>query len=211
MTGSSNGDGVNANFWVGHSQREPLPFNTTYIPTVGSSVTRNEDGNQWGVPSPLLGSGNFSYTLLGELTAYSDMVQVISGANRSILTIGDAASGGLIHMYYPLSANGRLTWQCRHNAVTDFLTADVGNVTVAGDIVKWAIRYDASDNSLRLFIDGVVQVDTGVQTIGLQLGVNSEFHIGEYDAGSLDSCVRSRNVKIYNSALTDAQIGDLQA
>jgi hypothetical protein len=173
------------------AQLELGSYATSYIPTSGSTVTRNED--------------TFTRTGIADLinstegVLYAEIAALANDGTIRYLSINDGTGNNRVTiLYYSLSNNiraivtsGNVTQMDKNSSVTSIT-----------DFHKVAIKWKVND--FALWIDGVeVATDTsGSAPIGLN---TLSFDI----AGSGNFYGKVRNLQVYKTALSDSQLTSL--
>lgn len=181
-------------------QFEQLPFASSFIPTSGAAATRATDicNIPWsGNTEPLLPIGNKTTAAV----EYKLMGSGVSHANRALLYhFGDpAGAGNLI-----LRLNSGQPNMAFYRGVVTTSQADVGSSGRSGIA---AVRVKA-DNVTNLFVNGTPYGGevSGPATPGLPVSLG----IGSSSAGSFPLYGHIRNLKLWNTDLSDSQIKALR-
>ncbi|WP_421212562.1 phage head spike fiber domain-containing protein [Aeromonas sp. 600479] len=181
-------------------QVEKLPFPTSYIPTNGSVVTRAQDvvNIPWkGNIEPLLAAGNrttaaVEYKLMGSGPAHT---------SRALLYhFGEP--GGPGNLILRLNSGSPLLAFYRGASTTAQI--DVGTSGRSGIA---AIRVKA-DNVTNLFVNGVPS--GGGSSAPAKTGLPVSLGIGGSSSGSFPLYGHIRNLKLWNTDLSDSQIKALR-
>jgi len=138
------------------AQLEQQSYATSYIPTSGSSVTRNQDVCTNG--GSLASINSTSGTLYAEIAALAN-----DGTNRAI-AISDGSTSNVVRFYYSTTDN-RIVGNVKSGGITYF---NFNNVLVsATDFLKVAVSYKI--NEFKMYVNGtLVFTDTSGNTpIGL--------------------------------------------
>ena len=178
-------------YYLFGSQVEQGSYATSYIPTSGSTVTRNQDQfSRDGIGSLI---NSTEGVLFVEMAALSDDL-----TNR-ILGMSDGTFNNSVLLRYA-SVSNRITAQVRLGGVYQ-CTLNY-SVTDVLDFHKIAFKYKVND--FALWIDGVERAtDTsgdilsGLDELSLSVSSSNEFF------GKI------RQLQVYNTALTDAQLTSL--
>jgi hypothetical protein len=162
-------------------------YATSYIPTSGSTVTRNKDV--------------FTRTGIGDLIGtagvlYLETASIGSGVQETI-ALSAGTTGNRIIFYYTASGNMAFQLKVGGSAVA---SGSVSGMT-GTDFHKIAVRYQ--DDSFQLFIDGVKKKDVaGTFTI-------PAFNRLAFDNGASSTTSdfegKIRNIQLYKTALTEAK------
>jgi len=179
-----------ATVYLWGAQVEAGSYATSYIPTEGSAVTRLADATIASLPSSSIGQ--------------SEGVLYFEGSYL------DTSEQGYIELSDGGNANRIIVWNINSTSLRGLVK--VGNVTQAqinggsissNTIFKFAFKYKTND--FALWVNGVeIGVDTNGSTFGsnvlnqLDLQVSSVVFKGEI-----------KDLKLYNTALTDAELETL--
>jgi hypothetical protein len=170
-------------------QVEAGSYATSYIPTSGSAVTRSaETCNNAGNSTVFNDSEGVLYAEIAAL--YND------GTNRSI-SISDSTGANRIELRLA-TTDDRIQYNARTSSVTQAsIFTDAYDVL---DYNKIAVVY--KDNDFRLFVNGTqVATDTsGSAPTGLK---ELAFDLGD---GSNDFYGNVKDIKVYNTALSDSEL-----
>ena len=166
-------------------------YATSYIPTSGSSVTRNADACS--ITNVADRIGQTEGTLFGEIAA---LTEVGDGTTR--LSISDGTQDNNVTIGY--SATNTLRAIIRSGASNQALMTSSQTIT---NYLKVAVKYKAND--FALWVNGVeVATDTsGLAPVGL-----SELAFDRGDR-ALDFYGKCKDLKVYNTALSDSELATL--
>lgn len=176
-----------ATIYAWGAQLEEGGYKTSYIPTAGSTVTRNKDVFTRTGIADLIGTAG---------VLYLEVASIGSGVQETI-ALSDGTTDNRVIFYY--TAGGEMAFQLKVGG------SSVASGTVTGmtetDFHKIAIRYQ--DDSFQLFIDGVKKRDvSGTFTI-------PAFNRLAFDNGASSTTSdfegKIRNIQVYKTALTEAK------
>ena len=173
-------------------QVENGSYATSYIPTSGSTVTRNQDQfTRDGIGSLI---NSTEGVLFAEISAFSN-----DGTNRTI-ALSDGTGNNLVRFYFSNSSN-RIVAQVKVGGSTQ-VTFDITGITVT-DFNKVALKYKENDfsiwiNGIERGIDTSGSVPTGLNRLALDNGASGELLFGKV-----------KQLQVYKTALTDAQLTSL--
>ena len=173
-------------------QVENGSYATSYIPTSGSTVTRNQDQfTRDGIGSLI---NSTEGVLFAEISAFSN-----DGTNRTI-ALSDGTGNNLVRFYFSNSSN-RIVAQVKVGGSTQ-VTFDITGITVT-DFNKVALKYKENDfsiwiNGIERGIDTNGSVPTGLNRLALDNGASGELLFGKV-----------KQLQVYKTALTDAQLTSL--
>ena len=183
-------------FYLWGAQLEELPYASSYIPTNGSTVTRNKDQAYRSGISNLINSAEG--VLYAEIAWLDNQM---SPNNR--ISISDGTTANRILLQNVNSTANRIQFYVIVNSVAqaDFFI-DLSNITLFNKI---AIKYKANDFSV--FINGVnVLTDTSGTTFSNGTLTKLSFDGGD---GNNDFFGRVRSLAVFNEALTDEELAKI--
>ena len=178
--------------YVYGAQVEEGSYATSYIPTDGGTVTRNQDQfTRDGIGSLI---NSTEGVLFVEMAALSD-----DGTFRQ-LTLNDGTTANRILVDFT-DASNQIRVFCGSGGVSQ--VSETFNVTSSLSFNKIAFKYKLND--FALWVNGVeVATDTsGITPIGLN---KLSFNNG---SGSFDFFGKVKQLQVYNTALTDTQLAAL--
>jgi hypothetical protein len=175
------------------AQLEQGSYATSYIPTEGSSVTR--------VAEVANGAGNSTVFNDSEGVLYVEISALANdGTSRRIsISAGNSNNDNLVSLIYGTS-----------NKISPSIYSN-GNFQMGGDYtlsdqtqkIKVALKYSLNDAAL--WVNGVEVLTDDIVTT--PIGLNQiKF---EYGNGSNDFYGKVKNLKVYNTALTDTELQNL--
>ena len=180
------GDGASGLYMFGF-QLEQQSYATSYIPTSGSTVTRNQETCINATPEINSEEG----VLYAEIAALAD-----DGTNR-IIGISDGTNGNRVQIYYSTASNSFIGLVYSGGGLSCSLNTTLANAT---DFIKVALKY--KENDFALWVNGVeVATDTnGNSPIGLD---RLDFRLG---VGILPFFGNTKDLQVYTKALSDAEL-----
>jgi hypothetical protein len=192
------GDANGKSVFVWGFQAEAGAYATSYIPTLGTSVTRVADaGYKTGVSSLI---GQTEGVLYAEVQNTS--IGSTSGADNVVITIEGSSFNDVVGiLYQPFGTIYGLT--IVGGALQTLVTANVGTTSA---FKKIAFAYKAND--FALYVDGV---QVGTDTSGT-VPTCSNLGLGQYYNGGSLNVVNSKAVKqalVFKTRLTNAQLAEL--
>jgi hypothetical protein len=172
-------------------QLEQQSYATSYIPTVGSTVTRSaESANSSGNSDLINSTEGVLYAQIASLTTEgtgSTRLSLNDGSQDNNITIGYSASNTVRIIIRSSSSNQALITSTQ--TITDFL--------------KIAVKYKVNDFSL--YINGSL---IGTDTSGLAPSGINDFSFDRGD-GSLDFYGKVKGLAVFKEALTDIELEKL--
>jgi hypothetical protein len=189
-----NASTVSGNFaYFFGAQLEDLTYPSSYIPTTGSTVTR--------VAETCNSAGNSTVFNDSEGVLYWECSSLFDDSTLRIISVSDGSQNNTVQLYFDSSSNrirgavreGSGTYQC----ILDFNTSDTTN------FFKVALKYKQNDfalwvNGIQIATDTNGNAPTGLNTLNFDSG-----------SGSNDFFGKIKNVQVYNTALTDAELIEL--
>jgi hypothetical protein len=183
------GDGL----YIWGAMVEQQSYATSYIPTTGSTVTRAAETCN--------SAGNSSVFNDSEGVLYWECSSLFDDSTLRIISVSDGSQNNTVQLYFDSSSNrirgavreGSGTYQC----ILDFNTSDTTN------FFKVALKYKQNDfalwvNGIQIATDTNGNAPTGLNTLNFDSG-----------SGSNDFFGKIKNVQVYNTALTDAELIEL--
>ena len=176
---SYQGDGTSG-VYVWGAQLEEGSYPTSYIPTQGSAVTRLADVCNNGANEQVINSS--------EGVLYAEMRGLGSDLTAKSVVINDLSSVNEVGFYY---YGNRIDAYVKVGGVNEFYVIEsIADVTITSKI---ALKY--KENDFALWINGVKEA---VSTSGLTpIGIKSL---------SFAQGLSTKEIKLYNTALTDAEL-----
>ena len=188
---SYQGDGASGIYLYGF-QTEALSYATSYIPTNGSSQTRAAE--------TCFGAGTAATFNSIEGVFYCEIAALSNTNSFEDLSFSDGTSNNKIQFF--LSGTNSITARVTAGGSTQFnhsyTSSDVTQFT------KYAIKYKVNDFSM--YVNGVQQ---SVGTSGSTFSANTLNTIIINDGNISDLEGKIRDIRVFNEALTDAQLQTL--
>ena len=181
--------GNNSNVWIGGVQVEQSSYETSYIPTSGSTVTRNQDiFTRDGIGSLI---NSTEGVLFAEMAAFSNdltyrTISLNNGTNDECVRIRFKNSSN--------SVNGLIRNGGSARANISHQVSDIKQFH------KLAFKYKSGDS--QLWVDGV-KVGTSTDTFALSTQTQLNFNQG---TSSDIFYGKVRQLQVYNTVLTDEQL-----
>ena len=187
--------GTSQDMFVFGAQVEALSYATSYIPTDGSSQTRAaETCNDAGTAS------TFNST---EGVLYAEISALANDLTNRRITISDGTNTNRVVTGYNTTSN-----QIFYFVVVGGSTVASGNYTSSDitELSKIAIKFKAND--FALWVDGV---ERHTDTSGAIFSANtlSSLQFEQGSGGALFFYGNTKDIRVYNEALTDAQLQTL--
>ena len=188
VTAAYQGDGTSGVYIFG-AQLEELSYATSYIPTNGASQTRAAE--------TCFGAGNAATFNSIEGVFYCEIAALSNTNSFEDLSFSDGTSNNKIQFF--LSGTNSITARVTAGGSTQFnhsyTSSDVTQFT------KYAIKYKVNDFSM--YVNGVQQ---SVGTSGSTFSANTLNTIIINDGNISDLEGKIRDIRVFNEALTDAQL-----
>ena len=182
------GDGTSGVYIFG-AQLEQGSYATSYIPTSGSTVTRVADACS--------GAGNEQVINSSEGVLFADIAALDSNLTSKPITINDTTSNNELGFYY---YGNRVDVYVRVGGLNQFyVIRSIADATITSKI---ALKY--KENDFALWINGIkVATDTsGNVPTGLS-------ELAFKNAGGTTFYGKTKDLRVYNTALTDAELATL--
>ena len=168
-------------------------YATSYIPTSGSTVTRNQEA--------AFGSGNSSLINSTEGVLYAEIAALTqSPSGRRDIALSDGTSGGnIVRIHYLNTVDNTIRVQVRSGGS---ITASVSTaVTDIRDFHKIAISYKV--NEVKFYIDGVlINTDTNA---AMPIGLN-QLSFSDGNGTQNEFFGKTKCVAVFKEALTDDEL-----
>ena len=182
-------DGLGS-FYIYGAQLEAASYATSYIPTDGATATRNQEICTNATPEINSAEG----------VLYTEISALVNDLTKRSIALSNGGSANRVLFRYDNVSNKLRVYVVRSGVI------ELGLAFVATDILdnlKVAVKY--KENDFALWVNGI-EVDTntsgntpiGLNTLQFANGVNGEFFYGN-----------TKGLKLYNTALTDAQLQTL--
>jgi len=173
-------------FFIAFAQLEEQPYATSYIPTTDSPQSRGVDSaSKDGLSSYISSTAGVLYAEIASLSSEDNSTRIFS------LNDGDYIN----RVFIGFLSNGRTYAGINNQPVAYFTPTD------PTDFHKVAVKYE--DNNSKLFVNGV-QVGSTETTATIPSGLS---RLGfDSGAGSSRFHVKTKDLRVYNTALTDAEL-----
>ena len=187
------GDGVvsglvGANIYIQSAQLEVGSYATSYIPTQGGVVTRNQDSCSQTVPSGIIGQT--------EGSIYCE-VNISNTSGKSLIALDTGSASNFI----VLSTSSSLSPQIQIRQSSGSYPSIISGTTMNYGVNKIAFCYKSGDYAM--YINGVLSGTSTSTTF--PSGVISQISVGASSSyGYLSDTVN--DVKIYNTRLSNAEL-----
>ena len=179
-------------FWG--AQFEEGSYATPYIPTSGSAVTRVADSCSQLLPNAVPTSG----TIYTEIELFDSVLNSSSSNIRFGLNFGNSTSDWL---FFGIESGDNLRTYIRANSANSFDNTLNGVFTTAG-VYKIAMRFATNDS--KVFVNGIQKSSSTGSVIASNLN-NLNIGGGISNNAILNS-IKTKDFKLYNTALTDAEL-----
>ncbi len=187
------GDGTSG-FYIFGADFQEGSYPTSYIPTSGSTVTRNQDiFSRDGIGSLI---NSTEGVLFAEIAALSD-----DGTIRA-LSLSDGTSSNRILIYYSSTSNQVVGLYTYGGSTQVNITNILSDST---EFIKCAFKF--KENDCAFWINGV---EVGTDTSSTAFSANTLNDLGfDSGAGGSDFYGKVKQLQVYNTALTDEQLTSL--
>ena len=188
---SYQGDG-SSGLYIWGAQLEELSYPTSYIPTAGSTVTRAAETCN--------SAGNSTVFDSTEGVFYAEISALASDSTAKEITLSDGTTNNRIIISYNTSNQIRINYRKASSNIFD----QTKTITIT-ESNKVAVKYKLNDFSF--FVNGT-KVES--RTSGSVMSANTLTQLNFDDgSGSFDFYGKVKNIQVYNTALTDAELIEL--
>ena len=183
-------------YYIWGAQTEAGSYATSYIPTEGSSATR--------VAEVANGAGNSTVFNDSEGVLYAELEAFVDNdvSNRYI-SIANFANSNHINIQYRTSGDNFRIYQ---NGVGSSNLVFIENLDVT-DNLKIAVKYGASSSDYAVYINGVKKT-LNAGFVATAMSGLSELKL-LYGGGGNNFYGKVKDLKVYNTALTDTELQNL--
>ena len=189
--GSTNAGVIGKNDYIYGAQLEQSSYPTSYIPTQGSTVTR--------VAETCSGAGDVNTFNDSEGVLFVEISGFENNALSRVISISDGTTSNRINLFFS-SNQSQVVGRVSSGGVTvaDMIYSGITQTSYNKIAVKWKV------NDFALWLNGVeVLTDSsGVVPIGLNV-------ISFNNASTAVFLGKTKDVRVYNTALTDAELRSL--
>ena len=197
----ANGDvstGADGGIYIQHAQVEANSYATSLIKTLGTTQTRVADTATGSGSSTVINSTEG--VLYAEISAFEDIpsgnlyISLGDGLRTSPISLRLSTDGDAIYYHGGVASSNTVS------SVTD------GSVDLT-QMNKFALRYGSTASDCSLFFNGVKQANSGLFVFGA-LSTLNELRFSE-DLGSFDFYGKTKDLRVYATALSDAELTTL--
>ena len=186
---------VLGNITLQYAQLEQGSYATSYIPTSGSTVTRNQDiFTRDGIGSLI---NSTEGVLFVEMAALSD------DSTRRVISLSDGTNTNRVVLRYD-NASNRVQGFIQVSGATNGNIND--NSYTITNFLKIAYKWKAGD--FALWINGT-EVATSTDATSFGAGVLTEMQFNEGDGAGSEYFGKVKQLQVYDTALTDTQLAAL--
>ena len=191
FVGNAQEDGV----YIFGAQLEELSYATSYIPTNGSTVTRDAE--------TCTGAGEAVDFNSSEGVLYIETAALANSGTFRLISISDGTLNNEVTLYYR-NNDDRITARLRSGSGSQVIFESF-NLT-ATNFSKVAFRYKGGESNV--FIDGVKQKASDYATTSMPVGLNS-LQLSEGQPGNLPFYGKCKAIRVYKEALSDSELTTL--
>jgi hypothetical protein len=177
-------------------QLEQASYPTSYIPTQGSAVTRvAEVCKQDNLLTDII-NASYPFTMYAEAKAVID-------DSQQFLTFSDR---GVTNAYFTLVLNsdGTVKLDARANGISEYINSSATAIT-NGDFFKTAITMESATSG-KICVNGVLDSKTNFTQQAVNTNINDLLVGMLRTATDTGRRMPVKDVKLYNTALTDAEL-----
>jgi len=182
----------NEGFYFWGAEIEEGSYSTSYIPTTGSTVTRNQD------IFTRDGIGSLINSTEGVL--FVEMAALDNDGSYRVMTISDGTTANYIALYYSPTTNN-ISWELKVGGAAQF-SRSVSLPLGSKSFNKFAFKY--KENDCKLFLNGVESDIYTSNATFTSNTLNSLFLTN--GLGSLKLFGKVKQLQVYDTALTDDQL-----
>ena len=178
--------------YIWGAQLEELSYPTSYIATTGSAVTRAAETCN--------SAGNSTVFDSTEGVFYAEISALASDSTAKEITLSDGTTNNRIIISYNTANQIRINYRKASSNIFD----QTKTITIT-ESNKVAVKYKLNDFSF--FVNGTKVASS---TSGSVMSANTLTQLNFDDgSGSFDFYGKIKNVQVYNTALTDAELIEL--
>ena len=195
-TNSFSGDGVSGVYIFG-MQFEEQSYPTSYIPTSGSPETRALDS--------ALDAGSSDLISSTEGVLYAELSTVLNTDSKRI-SLSDGNSLNRVEFGFDIASNSlRIIVKSNDNDIInsqEVISSDITN------FIKVAIKYESGDT--KVFVNGNSVGNTSTVSFS-NIGTMDRLNLSTHTSSSYQFQGKVKDVRVYNTALTDLELTVLTA
>ena len=191
QTSPYQGDGVSG-FYIWGAMLEQNSFATSYIPTSGSTVTRNQELCN--------NSGTASDFNSEEGVLYAEIAALANDLTNKQISLNNGTTDDRIQLYYSASSNQiSVFYKSQSGATVFILNHTLSDITQFNKVAfKW------KQNDFALWSNGV-EVATQTSGVTSSTGTLTKLDFQQFN-GDADFFGKTKNLKVFKRALTDAEL-----
>jgi hypothetical protein len=190
VTETYTGDGTSS-LYIWGCQNEQGSYATSYIPTQGATATR--------VAEVCTGAGNDQVINSTEGVLYAEIAALVTSGENRVITISDGSSNNSSRIQLYTNTN-----EIEMRTVVGGVVQALERVAISNTLNFNKIAYKYKANDFQLYVNGSkLRFDTSgsVSAAGTYNAIN-------FDDGSGSAIFygKARDIRVYNEALTDAEL-----
>jgi len=184
--------GDSGTFYIWGAQLEEQSYATSYIPTSGTLVTRNQD--------LCTNGGSVSAINSAEGVLYAEIAALANAGTNRAIAISDGSTANAVRFYY-IATDNRIIGTVKSGGTTYFNFNSV--LSNATDFLKVAISYKL--NEFKMYVNGIlVFTDTSGNT-----PINLNELAFDDGAGNANFYGKTKCVAVWKEALSDEELAEL--
>jgi hypothetical protein len=187
-----------ADFLAWGYQLEAASYPTSYIPTAGSTATRAQE--------TCTGAGNASTFNSTEGVLYAEIAALADDQSYRYITLSDGTNSNYVIIRYYNIANKISAFIENTSGVQGSTSHSFSPSETITDFHKVAFKWKAND--FALWIDGT-EVSTQSSGTTFSANVLNKLQFNEGDGSGNDFYGKTKNVAVFNEALTDDELQQL--
>jgi len=188
--GGATSDDLNVYIWGSQYEENNI---SSYIPTEGSTVTRNQD--------VCTNGGSLASINSTEGTLYAEIAALVNDLSQRYISINDGTNQNQIDIHYDVASNF-ISAFCR---VSNSLVCNIGFATTdIKDFNKIAFKY--KENDFALWVNGT---EVGTDTSGITFPIDTLNRLNFLKGSGGNFYGKTKAVAVWKEALSDQELTEL--